>query len=205
LMIGSNKLKELPKEIGNFKNLEYLNLMDSEELTTIPKELENLTKLETLQMNGPLSIHNYKVSYWCENLNLSHQELCQIPCDIYIRSYLKELDISFNRLTYITSFLARLKHLKKIDMRANALHTLPEFFWCMPELEEVMFDGYLFPSIPKGIRVDDSVCGPIIALLIAGKQGFPYTDQELKGYWGYGRIYLNNQSESEGKTVSFFR
>jgi len=97
----------------------------------------------------------------------------------------------------------RLKHLKKIDIRANALFILPEFLWSMPELEEVTFDGYLFPSIPKDIKADDSVFGPIIALMIAGKQGFPYTDQELKGHWGYGRIYLKSQNQR--KMVSFFK
>jgi len=48
---NKNQLTELPKEIGNLTNLEYLDLSYNR-LTTLPKELENLKNLAYLYLTG---------------------------------------------------------------------------------------------------------------------------------------------------------
>ena len=51
LTLKSNGLTELPPEIGNFVNLERLNVSGNR-LTTLPPELFTLTKLKYLNVNS---------------------------------------------------------------------------------------------------------------------------------------------------------
>jgi Leucine-rich repeat (LRR) protein len=41
LFLGSNKIEEIPKEIGQLINLDYLNLRDNQ-ITSIPKQIDQL-------------------------------------------------------------------------------------------------------------------------------------------------------------------
>ncbi|KAA1264534.1 leucine-rich repeat domain-containing protein (plasmid) [Leptospira interrogans] len=56
LNLSEQKLKALPKKIGQLKNLQELNL-DANQLTTIPKEIGQLQNLQTLYLrNNQFSI-----------------------------------------------------------------------------------------------------------------------------------------------------
>jgi len=50
LYLYKNKIKEIPKEIGNLINLNYLDLSDNK-IKEIPKEIGNLTNLKRLDLN----------------------------------------------------------------------------------------------------------------------------------------------------------
>lgn len=103
--LSYNKLNKLPKEIGNLINLEYLYL-NNNKLKELPIEIGNLIKLDALYLDHHLSINQY--SYSDSVLNLKKKNLTIIPPDIFSRSNIKKLNVSYNHLTEITPIISRL-------------------------------------------------------------------------------------------------
>jgi Leucine-rich repeat (LRR) protein len=63
--LGSNQIIEIPKEIGNLSNLQFLCLSQNQ-IMELPKEIGNLTNLQSLNLQGsqitelPSSINNLR-------------------------------------------------------------------------------------------------------------------------------------------------
>ncbi|XP_030963598.1 probable LRR receptor-like serine/threonine-protein kinase At3g47570 [Quercus lobata] len=88
-------------EIGNFKNLEYLDISENKFFGKIPSSLGSCVKLETLAMRGnlfqgivPSSLESLRV---LENLDLSNNNLFgQIPKFLELFVYLQSVNLSYN-------------------------------------------------------------------------------------------------------------
>ena len=96
--MNDNNIKSLPKEIGNLKNLNELNLNENK-LTSIPKEIGLLKNLK--------------------KLSFEYNNLTSIPKEIGLCKNLKDLDLSGNNLTSLPKEIEDLPKLSKLNLRFN--------------------------------------------------------------------------------------
>jgi len=104
LTLRKHKLTELPQEIYQFKNLQYLDISKNK-IHQFPKEIATFKYLQILNISG-------------NNLDL-------ITREIGFLVYLKELDAGQNHIVEIPPEIKYLKKLKKIDLWGNEISTLP--------------------------------------------------------------------------------
>ena len=92
LILNNTGLKRLPEFIGQFQDLQLLNLANNE-LVTLPKSIGKLSRLRSL--------------------NLSQNNLVSLPENMGNLQALRELDLRNNPLAAIPQFLARLPKLQQ--------------------------------------------------------------------------------------------
>jgi len=124
LNLNGNKLKTIPKEIGNWKNLEVLNLNDNE-ISSLPKEIGDLTNLKDLYLGRnklkmlPKEIGNLKN---LEILHLGNNDFKVLPKELGNLKNLEVITAPENpNLTSIPKELVKLKKLRILDLRRNPL------------------------------------------------------------------------------------
>ncbi|MBD3272916.1 hypothetical protein GF385_01005 [Candidatus Dependentiae bacterium] len=105
LQLHNNELKKLPESIGKLKNLKLLDLYNNQ-LNKLPKGIGNLTKLE-----------------W---LGLSNNKLTELPKTIGKLGNLENLKLSKNQLRELPSTIGNLKNLRHFELNHNKLKGLPE-------------------------------------------------------------------------------
>jgi Leucine-rich repeat (LRR) protein len=119
LVLRRQKLKEFPKSIYKFKNLQYLDLSKNsiKELPDSITQLKNLqylivskTGLETL----PTSFGNLESLKY---LNLNQNEIYKLPYSFGNLTKLEHADLWNNNLDYFPESLKKLTHLKSMDLR----------------------------------------------------------------------------------------
>jgi len=122
LNLNGNKLKTIPKEIGNWKKLEVLNLNDNV-LTSIPKEIGDLKNLKDLYLGRnklktlPKEIGNLKN---LEILHLGNNDFKALPKELGNLKKLEVITAPENpNLTSIPEELVKLKKLRILDLRRN--------------------------------------------------------------------------------------
>lgn len=117
---------QLPKEIGQLKNLRYLDLGRQGFSGEIPAELADLQSLnylnlETCRFTGriPAALGRLRV----ERLDLSHNQLeGEIPADLFRLSNVRYLDLSCNKLTgAIPETVEHLERVGALYMDSNQL------------------------------------------------------------------------------------
>ena len=130
LYLDNNNLSSLPKEIGNLKNLGYLNLGDNY-ITSLPKEIGNLKNLEELILDG--------------------NNLKSLPKEIGNLKNLKVLHVKENYLASLPKEIGNLTNLKYFHAWENELASLPKEIGNLKNLEELVLDGNNLKSLPKEI------------------------------------------------------
>nr|KAF6506307.1 leucine rich repeat containing 40 [Rousettus aegyptiacus] len=131
LFLIHNKLKILPEEITNLRNLKGLYLQHNE-LTCIPEGFEQLFNLEDLDLSNN-SLTTVPAGFSLSSLvrlNLSSNQLKSLPAEISGMKRLKHLDCNSNLLETIPPELAGMESLELLYLRRNKLRFLPEFPSC---------------------------------------------------------------------------
>ena len=132
----NNQLKgNIPAEIGNLSELEYLYLASNQLTGNIPSEIGKLTKLTRLylhrnQLSGSIPSEIGKLSS-LQSLNLNDNQLSgNIPSEIGNLSNLKYLYLRDNRLSgKIPSEIGNLTNLNYLYLKSNQLSdTIPSEF-----------------------------------------------------------------------------
>ena len=59
---------------------------------------------------------------------------------------LKEIDIHSNNLTHLTPLISNLNHVRRLYLHKNKFSYLSEKIFKMPNLREIIVEGYLIPS-----------------------------------------------------------
>ncbi|XP_008844311.1 leucine-rich repeat-containing protein 40 isoform X2 [Nannospalax galili] len=132
LFLIHNKLKMLPEEITNLKNLKALHLQHNE-LTCIPEGFERLSSLEDLDLSSnrlaavPAGLASLSSLL---RLNLSSNQLKSLPTEISKMKRLKHLDCNSNLLETVPPELGLMESLELLYLRRNKLRALPEFLSC---------------------------------------------------------------------------
>ncbi|MDM8523231.1 COR domain-containing protein [Desulfococcaceae bacterium HSG8] len=127
LDLSMSGITELPPEIGQLKNLTYINLSHNK-LDQLPKEifqLKNLTKLY-LRYNL-LNTLPKEIKYLnnLKELNLSRNQLTELPKEIAHLKKLVKLNLGHNLLKKLPKELFQLKNLSQLDLGFNQLISLP--------------------------------------------------------------------------------
>jgi Leucine-rich repeat (LRR) protein len=128
LVLDKNSFKHLPKVIGKLKNLERLSLqhnslvdlkyvhqlkklkfliLDSNNLTQLEEKMSRLQNLEILHLR-----HNFIVDL---DVNIMKSNM----------NMLKQLDLSFNKLTTVAIEIFMLPHLEMLNLSNNKINLLP--------------------------------------------------------------------------------
>ncbi len=148
-----NRLTTLPESIGQFSNLETLNL-SGVKLTSLPESIGNLYNLETLNLSEseltslPESIGNL---FSLETLNLSRTKLTSFPESIEQLSNLKTLNLSEAGLTSLSESIGDLSSLKRLDLSNNQLISLPDCIGQISGLNNLDLSNNELTSLPESI------------------------------------------------------
>ncbi|GIV28371.1 MAG: hypothetical protein KatS3mg027_2185 [Bacteroidia bacterium] len=124
LVLRKKKFKSFPKEIYQFKNLQYLDLSKNN-IKELPEDLDSLKLLQYFACSKcniskiPKSIGNLKYLYY---LNLNQNNIDSLPDEIGNLERLQMLDLWDNNLFYFPETLSRLHRLKKMDLRSILLN-----------------------------------------------------------------------------------
>ena len=119
LDLSGQKLKELPKEIVQCKNLNVL-ILDKNKLTRLPNELKQLQYLQRV------SINKNKLDQWplcltelpeLRELSMNRNLIPGVPNEIRKNQKLERLDLWSNDLMYFPTEMDELLNLKWMDLR----------------------------------------------------------------------------------------
>lgn len=119
LELRRKRLKEFPKEIFQFKNLQYLDLSKNS-IVEIPAEIAQLKDLQILILarneieSVPKEIGELKNLQY---LNLNQNELTSLPPQIGGLVSLKNMDLWSNNIDKYPSEMRNLKNLLVLDLR----------------------------------------------------------------------------------------
>jgi Leucine-rich repeat (LRR) protein len=120
LELRKKKLKEFPKEIFQFKNLQYLDISRNQ-IKEIPDSIYLLSQLQYLNVSrnrlGSLPKEIGKMSNLVY-LHANNNELIGLPPQIGNLERLRVIDLWSNNLTDYPESLSRLKELNTFDIRA---------------------------------------------------------------------------------------
>jgi len=124
------KLTALPESLGQFTQLQSLNLTNNQ-LTTLPEWLGQLTQLQSL--------------------NLSHNQLTALPESLGQLTHLRSLNLSRNQLTALPEWLGQLTQLRWLNLDSNQLTALPEWLGQLTHLQSLSLSDNRLPSLPASI------------------------------------------------------
>lgn len=119
LILRKKKLKEFPREIFQFKNLQYLDLSKNN-IKEIPAEIAELTNLQYFNISKnaletiPPQIGELTQLYY---LNANQNELFTLPPQIGKLSKLKYMDLWSNNIEKFPAEMRYLSSLKMLDLR----------------------------------------------------------------------------------------
>ena len=119
LVLRKQKLKEFPKEIFLFKNLQYLDL-GKNSILEIPDSISKLKNLQYLDVSrNKLERISMKIGELNNlfYLNLNNNNLIMLPPQIGKLESLRTLDLWSNNLEDLPETISNLKNLKTIDLR----------------------------------------------------------------------------------------
>jgi Leucine-rich repeat (LRR) protein len=144
LMLDTNDLYTLPKEICLLQSLERLSLSNNV-LTSLPHGISRLPHLRSLHMSNnkfeafPLEVCDVKV---LEFLDLSDNLLVSIPKEIVRLKTLGTLLLNYNKLIHLPDELCELVDLECLWLGNNRLRELPHNFGNLVKLDW----GYRYTS-----------------------------------------------------------
>lgn len=143
LELRKKKLKEFPKEIFQFPNLQYLDISRNQ-ITELPDSIDKLTHLQYLNVSrnklGALPKQIGRLSNLVY-LHANNNELIGLPPQIGNLERLHVLDLWSNDLAEFPESLTQLKELNTLDVRAIMINieTIKQLRRWLPNAE-VLFD-----------------------------------------------------------------
>jgi len=153
LDLSSNRLTQLPREIGNLTQLTHLNLFINK-LTELPSEIGQLTQLTHLELQGnqltqlPREIGQLtQLTY----LSLSSNQLTQLPKEIGNLTQLIYLDLSYNQLTQLPREIGNLTQLTCLSLHNNELTQLPKEIGNLTQLTKLSLSNNELTQLPTEI------------------------------------------------------
>ena len=126
LDLHRNSIEKLPASIGCLKELKNLDLSGNE-LQLLPAELGELTLLQTINVNCNKLTELPSVATLknLSRLDVSHNQLIELPDGIYELEHLAEIDASNNQIAAIDANVSKLTSLKVLSLNVNKIELIP--------------------------------------------------------------------------------
>jgi Leucine-rich repeat (LRR) protein len=143
----------LPTEIGQLKNLQWLNLWNNI-ITALPPEIGQLKTLEELYLSGnnltelPPEIGQLQN---LQEIQLHNNQLIALPREIGKLQNLQKLDLENNVLTILPPEIGKLQNLQKLDLENNVLTILPPEIGQLQNLQELDLRENQLTELPPEI------------------------------------------------------
>jgi internalin A len=152
LDISENKLTELPNALGRLPKLRGLRMRGNlvSEPTDFVSRLPQL-KLLDLSHNRLKSIRNFSFGKLA-TLNLSENELTDIPQEIGRAKRLRHLYISQNHLTALPSTIGELSDIEILEAQRNSLATLPSSLGELSKLLRLDLSENALTELPDSLK-----------------------------------------------------
>ena len=156
LDIEGNQITELPKAIGQLKQLRSLVLGElwGNQLSALPEEIGKLAQLRSLKVSkNQLSVLPEEIGELTvlQRLDLSDNQLSALPEAIGQLSALQQLDLSGNQLSALPEEIGQLTALQQLDLSGNRLSALPEAIGQLTALQVLNFSGNQLSALPEAI------------------------------------------------------
>jgi hypothetical protein len=139
LDLSGKRLKEVPPEVFQLKNLQEL-ILDKNKLSELPAALSNLKNLQRLS-----AAHNHLEEFSVAVCNLknlrridfSDNEISKLPDEIHRLQKLEELILWSNIIGYYPGTMMRLTNLKLLDLMHNemSINEQERIFNMFPEVD----------------------------------------------------------------------
>ena len=140
LCLSGNRLRALPTEVGQMRELTSLRL-EGNELAALPYAIGDLKKLEQL---------------W-----LGCNVLVELPDSVGTLWELRELWLCGNRLNELPAAVGQLGRLERLEVSDNFLQALPEELAGLHRLQELYVRGNRLESLPKCLSPGPGALGTL--------------------------------------------
>eukprot|EP00002_Diphylleia_rotans_P040275 TRINITY_DN9505_c0_g1_i1.p1 TRINITY_DN9505_c0_g1~~TRINITY_DN9505_c0_g1_i1.p1 ORF type:complete len:792 (+),score=139.41 TRINITY_DN9505_c0_g1_i1:66-2441(+) len=198
-------LTELPIHIASLQRLQQLHL-DGNDLSQFDSRIAraftqaksvNLAFMKITQI--PLEIFEKLQTIQIRILDLSHNQIQEIPSQIGSLFKLEQLFLQSNKISALPKSIGKLHMLTHLDVTFNPIHAVPPQILCIPALETMKIDslplarGLTLPYFILGISDKKLLIRVELTLLMMLFLAFifSYTCQEQ--YWiiyvGYGAFF----------------
>jgi len=158
LDLSNEKIKSLPAEIGQLKNLKVLDLSGNS-LTWLPTEISKLSKLERLDLSSnKINVLPTEIGQLSnlQEFDIYRNELKEFPVALTYCNKLKALRMGGEptgkcEMHELPPEIRRLKELSKLDLTGNCLTRLPCEIGLLTNLRELVLAGNWLSLLPSEI------------------------------------------------------
>jgi Leucine rich repeat/WG containing repeat len=149
MLLAQNKLKSIPAELGELRNLQSL-VLGFNQLTEVPAELGRLQNLQWLDLGGnkltTLPDEVWKLAN-LQSLRLSFNQLSALPAEVWSLANLKGLNLEGNQLSALPAEVGNLTNLQTLGLQGNRLTALPAEVAKLANLQLLLLQGNPIPKI----------------------------------------------------------
>lgn len=149
----AEKISEIPQELLETPDLEWLNLRDNS-IEDLSKTLSSLKKLRVLDLgNNKLHYIQSEISTLekLEFLDLSNNLLGDLPSSMAQLKNLRWLNLSNNQFASFPNIITKLSSLTTLHLTKNKIEKLPENIWGLQNLKSLFVEGNKLTTLPTSI------------------------------------------------------
>ena len=153
LNLEGNQIKHIPRWVSSLDSLEEINL-NFNKLNLKKRDIRRLSKVEDVLLagNGIKKLPNNIGILRCESLNLSKNQLREVPKSFAELKQVKYLIFYDNKFEAIPEELEGFKNLKHLDFYKNNIKEIPDFVGDMDNLQQLFLSFNQIEEIPDTLR-----------------------------------------------------
>lgn len=136
LEVRNNKLTSLPESLGQCRFLRQLDASENA-LREIPSTLVRCERLEQCSLRRNALRDLPLLPSGLHRLDLSHNELAEVPGAVTSLKQLRQLDLGYNEIEALPARFAQLQMLQQLRLSGNPIHHFPAPLLQLDKLEQL--------------------------------------------------------------------